>query len=227
MNNYLLKIKSDWKKILKNELNKEYFKNILNFLKKELDKWKTIFPPIDNIFNALNYTSFDNIKVVILWQDPYHWVWQSHWLCFSVPEWIKLPPSLKNIIKEINSDLWLNINTNNGNLEKWAKQWVLLLNAILSVETSKPTSHSKIWWDIFTDNIIKIISEQKNWVIFLLWWNFAKSKKVLIDTKKHYILEASHPSPFSAYNWFFWCKHFSKTNKILRELWKEEIDWNL
>jgi len=227
MSNYSLKIESSWKEILKDELNKDYFKNILNFLKKELNNWKTIFPQVNNIFDALNKTPFDNVKVVIIWQDPYHWAWQAHWLCFSVPEWITPPPSLKNIFKEINSDLNINIKTNNWNLEKWTKQGVLLLNAILSVEEWKAASHSKIWWEKFTNNIIKTISDKKEWIIFLLWGWFARSKKSLINTKKHYILEAVHPSPLSAYNWFFWCKHFSKTNEILKKIWKDEIDWNL
>ena len=227
MKNKSLKIESNWKNILSEELNKEYFKNILIYLKKELNKWKIIYPSINKIFNALNYTPFDNIKVVIIWQDPYHWVWQAHWLSFSVPDWITPPPSLKNIYKEIDNNLWIKINKDSWNLKKWALEWVLLLNAILSVEAWKPASHSKIWWETFTDNIIKTISSKKEWIIFILWWNFAKSKKSIIDTKKHYILEASHPSPFSAYNWFYWCGHFRQTNEILKSLGKDEIDWSL
>jgi uracil-DNA glycosylase len=191
---------------------------------------------MDLIFNAFNQTPFEKVKVVILWQDPYHWKWQAHWLCFSVQEWISPPPSLKNIFKEIESDIWTSPQPYplkekkqilKWDLTKWTKQWVLLLNAILTVKDWKPASHSKIWWENFTDEVIRTISYKKEWIIFLLWWNFAKSKKSLIDTSKHYILEAQHPSPFSAHNWFFWCKHFSKTNEILIKLEKDEIDWKI
>jgi uracil-DNA glycosylase len=156
---------------------------------------------------------------VILWQDPYHWENQAHWLCFSVQNWEKIPPSLKNIFKEIKSDIWLEISKN-GNLEKWWKQGILLLNSILTVEKGKPASHKKIWWDKFTDFLIKKISDEKKWVIFVLWGNFAKSKKILINEKKHFILESAHPSPFSVKN-FSWNKHFSKINNFL----KKEINW--
>jgi len=225
MNELFLKLNNDWKEILKDELDKNYFKKIISFLKQEINNWKILYPESDNIFNALNKTSLKNTKVVILWQDPYHWVNQAHWLCFSVQDWIIPPPSLKNIYKEINNDLWIELNTKKWNLEEWTKQWVLLLNAILTVEWWKPASHSKIWWEMFTDTIIKTISDKKTWAIFLLWWAFAQSKKHLINTDKHYVLEASHPSPFSSYRWFFWSKHFSKTNDILRKLGKKEINW--
>ncbi len=220
-----IKLNNSWLEYLKLECEKTYFKEIKSFLKKEIKSWKTIYPHPKNIFNALNTTSFNDIKVVILGQDPYHQPNQAHWLSFSVQELVKLPPSLKNIYKEIESDLKIKKNFNNWNLSSWAKSGVLLLNAILTVEASKPASHSKIWWNRFTDKIIKIISKEKTWVVFLLWWNFAKQKEDLIDNKKHYILKSPHPSPFSAYSWFFWSKHFSKTNKILEKDWKEKINW--
>lgn len=220
------KIEESWLLILKDEFQKDYFKNIKQTLINDISSKETIYPPMDLIFNAFNKTPFDKIKVVILWQDPYHWVWQAHWLCFSVPENISPPPSLKNIFKEIKNDIWIEMKPT-WFLEKWTNEWVFLLNAILTVKAWKPASHSNIWWETFTDNVIKTISDKKEWIVFILWWNYAKSKKSLINTSKHLILEAAHPSPFSAYNWFFWCKHFSKTNEILKKLWKKEIDWKI
>jgi len=220
----MLELTNSWSKYLNSELEKPYMKNIRSFLEGEIKAWKTIYPDSQNIFNALNTTSIDDVKVVILWQDPYHWVNQAHWLSFSVQEWVKSPPSLKNIFKEIKEDIWTPI-PESWDLSKWANQGVLLLNSILSVEVSKPASHSKIWWQDFTDEIIKTISKERNGVIFLLWWAYAQNKRELIDSSKHYILEAPHPSPFSAYKWFFWCKHFSKTNEILKKEWKKEIIW--
>jgi len=216
----------NWEKILEDEFKKEYFLKITEFISKEIKLWKTIYPPKDFIFNAFNKTSFDKIKIVILWQDPYHWEKQAHWLSLTVQDWVKIPPSLKNIFKELENDLNIK-NNNNWNLEKWSKNWVLLLNSILTVEKNKPASHRNIWWEIFTDNIIKIISEKKENIIFILWWNFAKSKINLIDLNKHHIIQWAHPSPFSAYNWFFWTKPFSKCNTILKTIWQKEIDWSL
>jgi uracil-DNA glycosylase len=181
---------------------------------------------MDKVFNAFNHTPFDDVKVVILWQDPYHGPNQAHGLSFSVADGIPQPPSLKNMLKEIHADLWIDIPTS-GNLEPWAKQWVLMLNAILTVQKWSPASHSKIGWETFTDAVIKKISDEKTGVIFLLWGNFARSKIALIDTFKHSVLEAPHPSPFSAHNGFFGCKHFSKTNELLKEMWKDEIDWRI
>lgn len=221
------KIDKTWLKVLKDEFQKPYFKNIKQTLINDLKKGEILYPPENLIFNTFNQTPFDKLKVVILWQDPYHWVWQAHWLCFSVQEWVKLPPSLKNIYKEIENNIWIKLDFKKWDLTKWSRQWVLLLNAILTVKAWIPASHSKIWWEIFTDEVIKTISEKKEWVIFLLWWNFAKSKKLLIDTKKHHILETTHPSPFSAYNWFFGCRHFSKTNNILKKTGKNKIDWSI
>lgn len=224
--NQEIKIDKSWLEVLKDEFEKDYFKDIKKQIVTDIENWITIYPNPKNIFNAFNTTPFDKVEVVLLWQDPYHWPNQAHGLCFSVQDWITPPPSLKNIFKELNTDLWLSI-PNSWNLEKWAKSWVFMLNAILTVRAWLPASHSKIWWETFTDQVIKTISDKKEWIVFILWGNFAWNKKSLIDTKKHYVLEAAHPSPFSAYNWFFWSKPFSKTNEILKKLWKKEIDWNL
>jgi len=226
MNVDLDEIENSWKEKLREEFKKEYVNNIKNFLLEEMNLGKIIYPKWQNIFNAFNLTPFDDVKIVILWQDPYHGPGQAHGLCFSVPKWISLPPSLKNIYKELYSDLWINI-LNDWCLEKWAKQWVLLINAVLTVEAHKAASHQNIGWHQFTDRVIQILSEEKIWIVFLLWWSFAQSKKKFIDQKKHFILEAPHPSPLSSYRWFFGCKHFSKTNEILKDNWKNIIDWRL
>ncbi len=194
-------------------------KDIKSFLADQIEAWKIIYPHPRNIFNALNTTNFDDIKVVILGQDPYHWPGQAHGLSFSVQEGVRVPPSLKNIYKEI----W--VERNSWDLTAWAEQWVLLLNAILTVEKWQPASHSKIWWWEFTDEIIRQISQKREWVVFLLWWAFAGAKKELIAPDKHFILTAPHPSPFSAHKWFFWCWHFSKTNEYLKTRWESEIKW--
>ncbi len=220
----MIKLDDSWLSYLEWEFEKPYFVEIKDFLKSEIEAWKTLYPHPKNIFNALNLTKFDEVKVVILGQDPYHWEWQAHGLSFSVPDWVRKPPSLQNIFKEIKTDLWKDISES-WNLERWAKEWVLLLNAILTVEKSKAASHSKIWWQNFTDEVIRTISKEKDGVVFLLWGNFARQKKVLIDATKHCILEAPHPSPFSAYSWFFGCKHFSKANDFLKERGDKEIEW--
>lgn len=219
-------ISQKWLEIIQKEKNKEYFKNIEKKINEDIKSWITIYPPIENIFNAFEKTAFEDIKVVILWQDPYHGPGQAQWFCFSVPEWMKLPPSLKNIYKEINNSLQID-NKNNGDLTSWTKEWVFLLNAILTVQAWNPASHSKIGWEKFSDEIIKIISLEHEKVIFLLWWAFAISKKSLIDTNKHIVLESPHPSPFSAHRWFLWNNHFKKTNEILKSWWKKEIDWKV
>lgn len=215
-----------WKKILSEEFTKEYFLHIKEFLKKEKAAGKVIYPPGPSIFNAFNQTPFDKVKVVILGQDPYHGKGQAHGLCFSVQHGIKPPPSLVNIYKEIYSDLNLPI-PNHGNLEQWAQQGVFLLNAILTVEAAKPASHRNIGWETFTDAVIKILSEQKKGLVFLLWGKFAQDKAMLIDSGKHHILTAPHPSPYSANSGFFGCKHFSKTNEILQKKGLEPVNWSL
>ncbi|MCD5382671.1 uracil-DNA glycosylase [Candidatus Gracilibacteria bacterium] len=222
MENFL---KNDWQKILKSEIYSENFLKIKKFLEDEEKRGKIIFPPKNLIFNAFNLTKFSDLKVVILGQDPYHGKGQAHGLCFSVQDGVKNPPSLKNIFKELKNDLGIEISEN-GNLEKWASQGVFLLNAILTVESGKPASHSKIGWENFTDSVIKKISDEKKGVVFLLWGNFAKSKKKFIDKKKHFILESAHPSPFSVKN-FYGGNHFSKTNEILEKIGKTKIDWSL
>ncbi len=219
-------IEESWKKILKEEFDKIYFQHIVTYLKAERNAGKIIYPPGQYIFNAFNKTPFSKVKVVLLGQDPYHNKGQAHGLSFSVPDGISKPPSLINIFKEMESDLGI-LPPVNGNLDKWASQGVLLLNASLSVRQNEPGSHSKIGWLQFTDTVISKISEQKNGIAFLLWGKFAQEKQVLIDETKHYVLKAAHPSPFSADKGFFGCRHFSKTNELLALQNKEPIDWKL
>lgn len=221
-----VKINESWKEVLRDEFEQPYFENITQIIKRDLNQGKTIYPPGKFIFNAFNQTPFDQVKCVILGQDPYHGAGQAHGLCFSVNEGIRLPPSLKNIFKELNSDLGMPIPSS-GNLTAWATQGVLMLNAILTVIAHQPASHSQIGWERFTDAVIQKISEKKEGVVFLLWGRFARNKKALIDTQKHFVLEAAHPSPFSANNGFFGCKHFSKTNQILTNSGQQPIEWNL
>ncbi len=219
------KIEVSWKNALKDEFNSEYFHALRDFLIEEKKKY-AIYPSGSDIFSAFDYTPFENVKAVILGQDPYHGKGQANGLCFSVSDGIKPPPSLVNIFKEIKNDLGIETPTT-GNLEKWARQGVLLINATLTVRANQAGSHQNKGWEIFTDSIIKNLSENRSGLVFLLWGNFAKAKQQLIDKKKHYILKSAHPSPFSAYNGFFGCKHFSKTNEILKQLGNEEIDWSL
>ena len=220
-----VKIEDSWKQVLKDEFEKPYFGQIVNFLKTEKAAGKIIFPTGANLFNAFDKTPFKNVKVVILGQDPYHGYGQAHGLSFSVQSGTKLPPSLQNIFKEIKSDI--GIENSSGDLTPWAEQGVLLLNAALTVRDGEPLSHAKIGWAQFTDAVIKIISEKKENVIFLLWGKFAQDKQILINTDSHYILKAAHPSPLSAHNGFFGCKHFSKTNEILIKHGQNPIDWKL
>ena len=220
-----LHLHSEWKAFLKEELNSYNFQAINSALAIEKNIY-TILPENDVIFNAFNFTTPSNIKVVILGQDPYHGKGQANGLSFSVPNGVKTPPSLRNIFKELQSDLKHSIPSN-GNLESWAKQGVLLMNAILTVREKKAGSHQKLGWEIFTDSIIKKLSEEKEGVIFLLWGAFAQKKSALIDTNKHHILTTTHPSPFSAYRGFLGCKHFSKTNKILLNNNQKPINWKL
>ncbi len=219
-------IEPSWKAQLQTEFDKPYFGQIVQFLKAEKGAGKTIYPPGKQIFNAFEFTPFDKVKVVIIGQDPYHGPGQAHGLCFSVADGVQPPPSLVNIFKEIQNDLGISIN-HTGNLEKWARQGVLLLNASLTVEAAKPMSHAQVGWHIFTDEVIKHVSANKEHVVFLLWGRFAQNKEALIDTSKHLVLKAAHPSPLSAYNGFFGCGHFGKANKWLREMGEQPIDWSL
>lgn len=220
-----VKIQEQWKEILKEEFEKEYFVNLTKFLHQEKQTGKTIYPPGALIFNAFELTPFNDVKVVILGQDPYHGPNQAHGLSFSVPNGVTAPPSLKNIYKEIEEDLSIKLNKN-GNLESWAKQGVFLLNAVLTVRAAEPTSHSKIGWNEFTDAVIKALSDKREGIVFLLWGNYARTKKELINHSKHFVLEAAHPSPL-ARGAFFGCRHFSKCNQILTSLGKTPIDWSL
>ncbi|MDN5050613.1 uracil-DNA glycosylase [Aliarcobacter butzleri] len=213
-----------WKDIIENEQQKLYYEK----LKEEIDKRyenSIVFPEKQNIFKAFSLTKFEDLKVVILGQDPYHRIGQAQGLSFSTPSNIKNPPSMVNILKEINDDLGKKSVCEDGDLTPWAKQGIMLLNTILTVEQGLAKSHHNLGWEIFTDNIIKYISDNKENVIFLLWGSPAISKTKLIDKNKHFILTAPHPSPLSVYRGFYGCKHFSKTNEILKKLNKEEIIW--
>jgi uracil-DNA glycosylase len=218
-------IEESWFNALKEEFNKPYFKSLKKFLEEEKSKY-TIFPPGSQIFNAFQLTPLTAVKVVIIGQDPYHGPGQAHGLCFSVPNSIQPPPSLLNIFKELESDLGIKISKS-GNLEKWAKQGVLLLNATLTVRSRQAGSHQGKGWETFTDKVITTISEQRAGIIFLLWGKYAQAKSALIDSSKHFILTTTHPSPFSVYRGFSGCKHFSKSNQILKEHGLGEIDWTL
>jgi len=220
-----VKIEPSWKEVLHKEFSKPYFEQIAAFLKIEKAQGKIIYPPGSLIFNAFDKTPFNKVKVVLLGQDPYHGAGQAHGLCFSVPDGVQPPPSLQNMYKELNNDIGMPI-PKTGNLTKWAIQGVFLLNASLTVRAGEPMSHAKIGWAEFTDAVIKTISSEKKGVVFLLWGRFAQDKQVLIDETRHYVLKAAHPSPLSANNGFFGCKHFSKTNAILRQQSLEAIDWN-
>lgn len=221
-----VKIEPGWKELLKDEFSKPYFQQIVLHLKTERTQGKTIYPPGPFIFNAFDTTPIDNVKVVILGQDPYHGPGQAHGLCFSVQKGIAPPPSLVNIFKELHDDIGITI-PNHGNLTHWAQQGVFLLNASLTVRAGEPMSHAKIGWATFTDTVIKKISEQKEHVVFLLWGKFAQDKKILIDETKHLVLKAAHPSPLSAHNGFMGCKHFSKTNAWLMSKGIDPVDWQL
>ena len=215
-----------WKSLLKDEKEKDYFRGILSFIEKERAIGKVIYPRNSDIFNAIAYTPFSQLKVVIIGQDPYHGPGQAHGLCFSVKPGVPFPPSLLNIFRELQNDIGMNIPTS-GCLEKWARQGGLLLNAILTVEEGKPQSHSSLGWERFTDRIIKEISDRKNGVVFLLWCSYAQKKREIIDKYRHFVLHAPHPSPLSANRGFFGCKHFSKCNEILESQGKSAIDWTL
>ncbi|MDD4815595.1 MAG: uracil-DNA glycosylase [Clostridia bacterium] len=219
----MIKITKNWHNLLKSEFEKEYFKKLQTFLKEEY-LLQTIYPKIENIFNALNFCKYDDIKVVVIGQDPYHQQNQAFGLCFAVQDGVALPPSLKNIFKEIESDLNIKCKSS-GNLGRWAVQGVLLLNTVLTVRQNLPNSHKNKGWEIFTQEIIKLVNQKNEQVIFVLWGNNAKVFAPLIDKDKHIILSAPHPSPLSAYNGFFGCKHFSKINEILIKNKKTPINW--
>lgn len=224
MQNLLL---NDWQEVLKDEFIKEYWLNLMNDVN-ELYKTKVCYPLFKDVFNALNCCSFNDVKVVIIGQDPYHGKGQANGLCFSYVGNSKLPPSLKNIYKEISSDVKVDMPTDYGDLTGWANQGVLLLNSTLTVEEGKPNSHKNIGWNTFTTAIIQKISIEKKNVVFLLWGGFAQKKELLIDTKKHKVFKATHPSPLGANKGgWFGCKHFSKTNQVLKSIGEQEINWKL
>lgn len=218
-------LKNNWNDFLKDEFEKEYYRNLHNFLVHEY-RSNIIYPDMYDIFNALHYTDYDKVKVVILGQDPYHGPNQAHGLSFSVLPGVPAPPSLKNIFKELHSDLGCYI-PNNGYLKSWADQGVLLLNTVLTVRQSSPNSHKNKGWESFTDKVISVLNDREDPVIFILWGNNAISKKKLITNPKHYILQSVHPSPLSANRGFFGSKPFSKTNEILKSLGKEPINWQI
>lgn len=218
-------IEESWKKVLWDEFQQPYFAELKQFLLEEKRKY-TVYPPGPMIFNAFNKTPFDKVKVVLIGQDPYHEPGQAHGLCFSVQDGVPHPKSLINIFKELHDDVGFEIPVN-GNLEKWTEQGVFLLNATLTVRAHEAGSHQNHGWERFTDAAISKLSMQREGLVFLLWGSYAKQKEALIDTSKHYILSTVHPSPLSAHRGFFGCKHFSKTNEILRKLGKTEINWQL
>ena len=218
-------IESSWYEVLKQEFEEPYFYEIKSFLIQEKRQY-IVYPPSQLIFNAFNLTPFDKVKVVILGQDPYHNVGQAHGLAFSVPNGIMPPPSLKNIFKELQSDIGMPIPTN-GNLESWAREGVLLLNSCLTVRANNPASHQGIGWQRFTDAAINALSEKKEHIVFLLWGNYAIAKEKLIDTRKHLVLKTVHPSPLSANRGFFGCRHFSQTNTYLSSNGISPIKWDV
>ncbi len=218
-------IGNGWDQLLKEELQKDYFNHLIEFIKKEY-KEKTIYPKQADIFNAFRYTKYEEVKVVILGQDPYHGENQAEGLSFSVKKGIKKPPSLVNIYKELQDDLNIPIEKD-GSLVHWAEQGVLLLNAVLTVEKDKAASHQGKGWEIFTDEVIKLLNKKQTPIIFILWGNYARSKKKYITNSIHYIIESAHPSPLSAHNGFFGSKPFSKTNEFLKKSNQTPIDWSL
>lgn len=222
-----LKLEESWKAVLYPEFEKEYMKTLREFLQKEQVSEQLLYPPNTLIFNAFEHTPFDKVKVVIIGQDPYHGAGQAHGLSFSVQKGTPFPPSLQNIFKELMVDIPNYKYPINGDLTFWADQGVLLLNATLTVQASKAGSHQKMGWEKFTDKVIEELSNRKAGIVFLLWGKYAQAKGELIDSSKHFILKAAHPSPFSAYNGFFDCKHFSKTNEILVKQNVMPINWQI
>lgn len=218
-------IEKKWKDLLGDQFTAPYFADLKKFLVEEKSRYK-VYPAGKDIFNAFNLTPADSVKVVLLGQDPYHGEGQAHGLCFSVPKGVKPPPSLVNIYKELNNDLGVPV-PEHGNLEKWAVQGVMLLNATLTVRSGQPGSHQKRGWEKFTDAAISALSLNYSGIVFLLWGRYARAKESLIDSGKHHVLKAAHPSPFSAYNGFFGCRHFSRTNELLAGQGKEPVDWSV
>jgi len=220
------KMEAGWKKALKDAFDSDYFAELRQFLLSEKAAGKVIYPPGPRIFSAFDFTPFDQVKVVILGQDPYHGAGQANGLCFSVADGTPKPPSLLNIFKELNSDLGIEIPSS-GNLEPWARQGVLLLNATLTVRATEAGSHQNKGWEQFTNTVISKLSNEREGLVFVLWGRFAQAKEQLIDTSRHFILKSAHPSPLSAYNGFFGCKHFSKINELLISKGKIPVDWKL
>ncbi len=221
----MVNIGNSWDGLLKEEFEKEYYLKLRSFLKKEYFSRK-IYPDMYDIFNALKYTPYEDVKAVILGQDPYHGAGQAHGLCFSVKKGVTPPPSLKNIFSEIESDIGCRMS-GSGELTPWAKQGVLLLNTVLTVREGQPNSHKGMGWEILTDKIIEILNEHQDPIVFLLWGANARSKKKLITNSRHLVLETVHPSPLSAYGGFFGCKHFSAANKFLADNGAKPINWQL
>lgn len=220
-----VKIEASWKQVLNNEFEKDYFIKLTEFVKNEYAT-KTIYPPKSQIFSAFDYTSFDDVKVVIIGQDPYHGEGQANGLSFSVADGVKIPPSLRNIYKELKTDLGIE-DSNSGNLDAWAKQGVLLLNATLTVEAANAGSHQNKGWEDFTDAVIKLLSEEKENLVFVLWGSYAQKKGKKINREKHFVIESAHPSPLSVYRGFWDSKPFSKTNEYLKSKNVQEIDWKI
>ena len=218
-----VKIDESWKERLENDFEEDYFKQLITFVKEEY-RTKRIYPPGSQIFNAFDHCPFNKVNVVIVGQDPYHGPGQANGLCFSVADGVRHPPSLQNIFKEIQDDLGVPI-PQSGNLERWADQGVLLLNATLTVEARKAGSHQNKGWEKFTDSVLNVLSKEKQNVVFLLWGAYAQKKGAIIDSTKHFVLKSPHPSPFSAHSGFFGCKHFSKTNQYLSSKGLKPINW--
>ena len=221
----MVNIGNEWDELLKDEFQKDYYLKLREFLKTEYFS-RRIYPNMYDIFNALKYTSYSDVKAVIIGQDPYHGAGQAHGLCFSVQKGVAVPPSLQNIYKEIQSDLGIQ-PANHGYLKKWADNGVLLMNAVLTVREGQANSHKNMGWEIFTDKVIELLNQREKPIVFLLWGNNAKQKMRLITNPNHLILQAAHPSPLSAFNGFFGCRHFSKANAFLSEHGMEPIDWTV
>lgn len=222
----MIEFNNDWDELLKDEFKKEYYLRLRQFLINEY-KTQTIFPGMYDIFNAFKYTSYNDVKAVIIGQDPYHGVGQAHGLCFSVKKGVAPPPSLVNIFKEIKSDLGIDNTGKHGELTKWAKNGVLMLNNVLTVRAGQANSHKGAGWEEFTDNVIRLLDKREKPMVFLLWGANARAKTKILTNKNHLILTCAHPSPLSAYNGFFGCRHFSKANEFLRENGIDEIDWSI